>query len=269
MGCLAKRGGMGLIRSIEKAMAIVNFVAEQAEPVSLGKIAAALQLHSATCAHIVETLCAGRYLEKVSRKDGYILGPLMYLNTSGHFYKEELVRAAAPVMTQLCRNVGESVSVNCFTNGRMYVLYTVVWQDDGLMRIGMKGGMLYSSAAGRLFLAHMNEREVEAIVEEWGLPDSTEWENAQSRFALAAELKKIRACGYATRMTADMAAVSCPIFQGGVLVAGVGVYLPPERFEGAHRIQIINLTNEAGILITKRLYNREKMRSDLAKMTGD
>ena len=106
-----------MIRSVEKAMAIVNFVAEQAEPVSLGRIAAALQCPSATCAHLVETLCAGHYLEKISRKDGYALGPRMYLNTSGQFYREELVRVAAPVMTQLCRNVSECVSLNCFANG--------------------------------------------------------------------------------------------------------------------------------------------------------
>lgn len=119
----------------------------------------------------METLCAGHYLEKVSRKDGYALGPRMYLNTSGRFYREELVRVAAPVMTQLCRNVSECVSLNCFANGRMYVLYTVLCQDEGLMRVGLQGGMLYSSAAGRLFLAAMNEREVDAVVQENGLPD--------------------------------------------------------------------------------------------------
>lgn len=70
-----KVGKTRMIRSVEKAMAIVNFVAEQAEPVSLGRIAAALQCPSATCAHLVETLCAGHYLEKISRKDGYALGP--------------------------------------------------------------------------------------------------------------------------------------------------------------------------------------------------
>lgn len=263
-----KVGKTRMIRSVEKAMAIVNFVAEQAEPVSLGRIAAALQCPSTTCAHLVETLCAGHYLEKVSRKDGYALGPRMYLNTSGRFYREELVRVAAPVMTQLCRNVSECVSLNCFANGRMYVLYTVLCQDEGLMRVGLQGGMLYSSAAGRLFLAAMNEREVDAVVQENGLPDGGDWEGVNTRTALDAELKKIRACGYAIRETTDLVAVSCPVHQGGALAAGIGVYLPPERFTGAHRMQIINLTNEAGILITRRLYNREKCKSDLAKMEG-
>lgn len=89
-----------------------------------------------------------------------------------------------------------------------------------------------------------------------------------TRAALDAELKKIRASGYAIRETTDLVAVSCPVHQGGALAAGIGVYLPPERFTGAHRMQIINLTNEAGILITRRLYNREKCKSDLAKMEG-
>ena len=126
----------------------------------------------------------------------------MYLNTSGRFYREELVRVAAPVMTQLCRNVSECVSLNCFANGGC------VWpslSDEGLMRVGLQGGMLYSSAAGQpcLFMA-MNEREVDAVVQENGLPDGGDWEGVNTRTALDAELKKIRACGYAIRETADL-----------------------------------------------------------------
>ena len=74
-------------------------------------------------------------------------------------------------------------------------------------------------AAGRLFLAAMNEREVDAVVQENGLPDGGDWEGVNTRAALDAELKKIRASGYAIRETTDLVAVSCPVHQGGALAA--------------------------------------------------
>lgn len=247
-----------MIHSVEKAMQIISFVAEQIEPVSLGRIAAALDMNKATCAHIVETLCVGHYLEKVSRKEGYILGPLSYLNTTGRLYKEDLVRSAAPIMTQLCQNVGESVSINCLANNRMYVLYTVMCQNEGYGRMGLKEGRLYQSAAGRLFLAHMSDRELNDIIERFGLPEAGEWDAARERVDLESQLRKIRNEGFAVREDEDLAAVSFPIFYDDVVIAGVGVYLPPERFGDAHRMKILNLTNEAAILITRRLALRRK-----------
>ena len=60
-----------MIKSVQKALSILTFVAQQDErPVSLGRIAQGVGLNVATCAHLVETLCEENYLEKVSRREG-------------------------------------------------------------------------------------------------------------------------------------------------------------------------------------------------------
>ena len=71
-----------MIKSVQKALSILTFVAQQDErPVSLGRIAQGVGLNVATCAHLVETLCEENYLEKVSRREGYIMGPQMHVST--------------------------------------------------------------------------------------------------------------------------------------------------------------------------------------------
>lgn len=227
-----------MIKSVQKALSILTFVAQQNErPVSLGRIAQGVDLNVATCAHLVETLCEENYLEKVSRREGYIMGPQMHVNTTRRLYHHRLIELAAPYMARLCRELGDGVSISTMSGDRLYVPYSVNYHPERVSRVKTLPGMLYQSASGRVFLAYMTDGELSLILEKYGLPGDTRWEGVNTRQALEAELEKIRVDGVclAPRVRDEtISALSCPVFERGVLIAAMGASMPNERFEGEH-----------------------------------
>lgn len=227
-----------MIKSVQKALSILTFVAQQDErPVSLGRIAQGVDLNVATCAHLVETLCEENYLEKVSRREGYIMGPQMHVNTTRRLYHHRLIELAAPYMARLCRELGDGVSISTMSGDRLYVPYSVNYHPERVSRVKTLPGMLYQSASGRVFLAYMTDGELSLILEKYGLPGDARWEGVNTRERLEAELEKIRVDGVclAPRVRDEtISALSCPVFERGVLIAAMGASMPNERFEGEH-----------------------------------
>ena len=211
-----------MIKSVQKALSILTFVAQQDErPVSLGRIAQGVDLNVATCAHLVETLCEENYLEKVSRREGYIMGPQMHVNTTRRLCHHRLIELAAPYMARLCRELGDGVSISTMSGDRLYVPYSVNYHPERVSRVKTLPGMLYQSASGRVFLAYMTDGELSLILEKYGLPGDARWEGVNTRQALEAELEKIRVDGVCLAPRVR-------------LIAAMGASMPNERFEGEH-----------------------------------
>jgi len=251
-----------MIKSVQKALAILTFVAEQDErPVSMSRIAEGVSLNVATCAHLVETLCEENYLEKVSRREGYIMGPQMHVNTTKRLYHHQLIELAAPYMTRLCKDVGEGVSISTMSGDRLYVPYSVSYREDGVSRVKTLPGMLYQSASGRVFLAHMTDGELSLILERYGLPGER-WNGIDSREELEEELRKIYTDGVCiarmVRKDGRISAISCPIMERGTLVAAIGISMPDERFCGEHLDECIHQTKRTARHLSNQLSKRQE-----------
>ena len=69
-----------MIKSVKKAMDILTILSNTGEtPITLGELASKTGLNKSTCSHIVDTMCESFYVERISRKDGYRLGPWAYM----------------------------------------------------------------------------------------------------------------------------------------------------------------------------------------------
>ncbi|HML45444.1 MAG TPA: IclR family transcriptional regulator C-terminal domain-containing protein [Clostridia bacterium] len=248
-----------MIQSVEKALNILSFMVNEGHetPVSLGDIAEACRLNPSTCAHLVETLCACAYLEKLSRKDGYMLGPMGYCVSSKQYYRQELIQAALPVMRSLCESVKEDVSISTFSSNRLFVPYTLLYHEGGCSRRKFQTGRLYCSSSGRLVMAYMSPHKLDGLLESLGMPKPEEW-NVSDRAALEAELALLRSRGVAVyrRVSNSISAVAAPVLLEGKLQGVVGVYMEDERFEGAHLEDAIEQTVRGAKAIARRLQER-------------
>ena len=248
-----------MIKSVEKALNILSFMVNEGHetPVVLGEIAEACRLNASTCAHLVETLCACAYLEKLSRKDGYILGPMGYCVSSKQYYRQELIQAALPVMRWLCESVKEDVSISTFSSNRLFVPYTLVYHEGGCRQRKFQTGRLYCSSSGRLVMAYMPPHKLERLLETLGMPTPEEWD-VPNRAALEAELSLLRSRGVAVyrKVSNKLSAVAAPVLLEGKLQGVVGVYMEDERFEGAHLEDTIEQTVRAAKSISRRLQER-------------
>ena len=247
-----------IIKSIEKAMKMLDFVSENSggTPVKLQNIAQAMDMPPSTCARTLATLCACDYLEKVSRTQGYVLGPKAYLLSAHRPYRMDMLRVAIPYLLELCNKVHENVSLSTYHRGNLYVAYSAFYEDDGIRRKGTTHGKLYSSAGGRVILAYMDPMERKQVFETRGMPTPEEWPAAITPRSLEKELSKIRQDGYciACPVNVSMAAVSCPLWSGGSRVReAMGVYMPVEHFQGEKREKTVYETQLAAYIINKQL----------------
>jgi len=248
-----------VIKSVEKALNILSFMVNEGHeaPVSLGEIAEACRLNPSTCAHLVETLCGCAYLEKLSRKDGYILGPMGYCVSSKQYYRKDLVQAALPVMRWLCESLKEDVSISTFSSDRLFVPYTLMYEEGGCRQRKLQTGRLYRSASGRLVMAYMSPRKLDQLLDRLGMPTPEEWD-VPDRPALEAELALLRSRGVSSyrRVSNQLSAVAAPVLLEGKLQGVIGVYMEDERFEGRHLEEATEQTVRAAKAIARRLQER-------------
>ena len=71
-----------MINSVHKAMNILSIISDaENKPVTLTEISQKSGINASTCAHIISTLSEDGYVERVSHREGYILGPETYILT--------------------------------------------------------------------------------------------------------------------------------------------------------------------------------------------
>ena len=92
---MAAHGGdaepTGLIRSVSRALRIIERVAASPRPVPVKVIARQCELNLATAYHLVRTLCYEGYLVRLA-SGGYVVGPQVAERFPVTLYKEQWLR---------------------------------------------------------------------------------------------------------------------------------------------------------------------------------
>lgn len=182
------------IKSVDQAFEIIDFVDEEGAT-TLSEIADELDMPVST-AHIhLVTLVHNGYLRKV--KGGYRCS-FRFLQTGGRMRDGmTLFRAAKPEIDELQEETGEHANIMVEEDG-----YTVqLYKSAGAETIdddAPTGQYFYSheTATGKAMLAQMPRDNVEAIIDELGLPPSTN-KTITDEDTLYDELESIQELGYA------------------------------------------------------------------------
>ena len=121
-----------MIQSVKKAMDILTVLSENSdEPIMLSELAEKTGLNKSTCAHIVDTLCESFYVERVSRKEGYRLGPWAYMLSRYGGYHRPLIKISSSVLKWLRKQTGATVFISVLCNGRKFIVYHI--DDAGIL----------------------------------------------------------------------------------------------------------------------------------------
>lgn len=245
-----------MIMSVEKAISILNYVAGcNDEPVPIGKISKNLKIPMATCSRLVETLCSCQYLERISRNEGCIIGPAAFCLTTSHMYRMDLLRVAVPFMKKLCKRLKENVVISTYTNGEMYMPFTIYYKEDRMTPKAAARGDLFSYATGLVILAYLDHRERDDLI----LKNGRKYPDLQCKMKTQADLHKellrIRETGVniAYQINDRTSAIACPIFAHDKNVAAIGVNMPNERFYGDHLNESISYTKQIAEEISRKL----------------
>lgn len=225
-----------MIQVLNRALDILEFLSREINKEhGLGEIADGLQLNHSTCANILKTLVTRGYIEK---KKGYILGRQSYYLTNNYTNEAEIIKCAEAPMKRLSEVLNESCVLSILKNNSRRTLHkeTVIRALQANPKDEISA---YQTATGKLLLAYLDLAERKSFIKTNGLPGEG-WKEADTEQHLIEELEKIRKAGYAVHFTEeDIVGVAMPILRQQDCIAGLGVYLPENRYTEAMKEKIL------------------------------
>ena len=247
-----------MIKSVEKALKILNYVAgHKGVPVTLTDISTAMGIHIATCSHLIETLCSMQYLEKSARNSGVVIGPAAHSLSTPYVDRQDLLHIAVPHMKDLCISIQENVVISTYSNGTMYVPYSIYYRNGRTVGKTTVKGKLLDSATGLLILAYLNPLDRASTINLLPAEDETRQQYIRQQETYEAAFQRICREGVhlVTNETLQFGALACPIFGKVGLVAALGVNMPLERFSGEHLKDTIWQTKKTAAKISQIMMN--------------
>lgn len=246
-------GSQIAIQVLERAMKLLDVLAQHSEPVALKDLAAATGLHTSTTHRILNDLVVGRYVDRVD-SGMYQLG--MRLLELGSLVKRRLnVREVAlEPMRELHRLTGQTVNLS-LQQGDEIVYIERAWSErSGMQVVRAIGGHapLHLTSTGKLFLSVAEPRQVRAYALRTGLAGTTR-NSITDIDRLERELALVRRHGYARdneELELGVRCIAAGIYDDtGKLQAGLSLSAPTDRL----RDEWIPLLQRAALKISEAL----------------
>lgn len=223
------------IQVLERAMRLLDALAERSGAVSLKDLAVATDLHPSTAHRILNDLVAGRLIER-TENGMYALG--MRLLELGHLVKSRLdVREVAlQYMRDLHERTGQTVNLSVRQGDEIVYVDRAYSERSGMQVVRAIGGHapLHLTSTGKLFLAAADERQVRAYALRTGLAGNTR-NSLTDLVMLERELNLVRRHGYARDNEELEPGVRCMAAairdESGRLVAGLSISAPASRLQ--------------------------------------
>ena len=160
------------MKSLQKAHDVLEYVVlRNGSNVTPTEAAEVLHINPATCTRIMGELLKRGYLEKISRKNGYVTGAMCAaLNTRDNLFTR-IAKAADQPLRELSKALARQVNISVMHRGRRIMLNFHF--SDPLARPWSKFLMTdhWKTATGRLLLAYMDENESRKICAACGLEE--------------------------------------------------------------------------------------------------
>ncbi|MFC7203279.1 IclR family transcriptional regulator [Haloferax namakaokahaiae] len=238
-----------MVKSDETLLSIVEYLRE-ADGAGVTEIANHLKLAKSTVYdHLVTMREYGFFVKRGQR---YHLGLQFF--SYGQYVRNQfkIYEAAKPVVDRLTERTGEMVWLIAHENGRIMYLYGHAGATD-INANSLIGSWAYMhcNSAGKAILAHLDDSEVEQIIQRHGLPARTEYTTTDPD-ELRDELTTIRQQGFALNMGEDLEgihAIGVPLLfdeevQGALAVAGPAHRVTRERCEEELAEQLFAARND-------------------------
>jgi IclR family mhp operon transcriptional activator len=196
-GSKARGGG---VRSLERGLALLVAINRRKLP-SVVELSRDTRLPRPTVYRLLETLSRAGFVTRSSPHDRYCLTSQVRALSDGFAEDDWIAEIAAPLMSQLTRQLVWPVALMTFEEGRMLVRETTHEASTLSIDHGMVGRSLpmLRTAAGRCYLAFCPDKERRAILDILSRSRAAENRGARETQRLTKLFDAIRAKGYAVQ----------------------------------------------------------------------
>lgn len=204
---LTKPGAM--VNSVGKALRILECFTEKQPELTLSQISLRLGFPKSTTLNLIRTLEINGYLVYLEDKQTYQLGykilGLSYILRSSM----SMIHKAIPLLEELQIKTGENIYLTSHVDGQVLFL-EALYPSVRIGNYSIVGKFLpmHCTSCGKAMMAYLPEKEIDQILECWGLPAFTQ-NTITTRERLDAELETIRKRGYAIDVEEESLGIKC------------------------------------------------------------
>ena len=261
-GATPLRGGAGALKSLRRAILVLQCFSLQEPRLSLTDIARKVDLPLSTAHRILATLREFGLIEQAGDRQSYRLGLKLLELGSAVLANLEVHREAVSYIEELARETGETVHLGVF-DGLQAVSIEKIESNQGLasnVTIG-KGAPAYCTGVGKALLAYQPEAVVDRVCQ--NLIAHTA-HTITDPAKLNEELKQVRTQGYAVDNMEHQPGVRCiaaPIRNHtGSVIASLSVSGPATRIPRERVPTLATRVRELAAKLSARLgYMGEKL----------
>lgn len=213
--------------AVERALAMLEAVAQEPEGLSNAEISRKLQIPKSSASYILRTLEKQAYLNRDADTGRYRVGLKILSLSRGALSGIDVREVALPIM----RNLTHKTSLTChlaILDGPDAVYIEKV-EPEGFIRMDTWVGRrmrVHATSVGKALVAHIAQEKLEKIVADRGMEKRTP-KTITTMPRLLKELEKVRAQGYAVDDEENNMGARCvgaPVFrQSGSIEAAVGL----------------------------------------------
>ena len=214
------------MKSLQKTFDILEYVVLQnGERVTPTRAAEALSINLATCTRIMGELVKRGYLEQISRKEGYIPGPMVTTLGTRHNRYEVLAAAARDPIEKLSGDLVRQVNLSVLHAGRRIMLCYHLSSHALKPWDHFTFSDHWETATGRLLIAALEEREARKLTAAAGIDPFPR-----------KELARIRQAGWIRFRQDKLEIMGHLIVFPGYPAAAFGFGVPPEQADRAFEL---------------------------------
>lgn len=215
----------GRIQSVERAAAILQILAVEDAPTSLGQLAASLGLAKATTHGLVQTLRDVGFVDQDPDSGRYVVGAGLLELGSRTLDVHEVRSRALNWTDALAGRSGEAAQVAVFDGGEVRIAHHVFRPDASVQHLQTGSTHpLHATALGKVLLAY-DPRAVRALGS--GTLESFTYRTVTDRSQLLRDLANVRDLGWAASVEEEHpgeADIAAPVRdKGGRVIAAVGI----------------------------------------------
>lgn len=243
------------VRSVERTIEILETIREL-NGATLSELTNQLNLSKGAIHNHVSTLNANGYIVKANQN--YQLGIKFFEFGAGIRNEKPIYKIGVPEVDKLARETGELANILIEEQGMGIYLHRA--QGDDALSLDTGAGSrvhMHNTALGKSILAHLPESEVNDILEQKGMPATTD-RTITNKLELLDQLHDIQDRGYAFDMGERADGIRCvaaPVITSDQTVHGsISIAGPKGRMNGEYLRQTIpDLVTSAANVISINL----------------
>jgi IclR family acetate operon transcriptional repressor len=230
------------IQSVDRALTLLESIAELGGETTLSKLAERTGLNISTCHHLLATLVQRGFVTKAVARRGYALGArILYL--SHVCLQVDLPRRAQPALDRINQATGETVQLAALQGDTLVNILKREARHAVRVGAGTIGtaDAAHATATGKAMLAWLPEDEIRRIVTAHGMTRFTP-NTITDLAALTEELRLVRRHGCAMDREEFRPGVICVGAairdQSGAVVGSISASAPTMRASDQHLAQM-------------------------------